>query len=220
MDHISDMRQDTLQRHAADLGASRSRQWGARSRVERTGGQYRELAERRDRPRGLAAFAVEGEPGIGGDLFMLIYSAKDKKVYALNASGRSPHAMTRDYFKHKGLQRIPFQASLLPVSVPGVVDGWDRAQKRFGRMTLGEVLQPAIEAAEHGFAVTENLAGWFSRSHDLLLKTPTTARTLTREGRPFQAGDVIVMRDLAGSLGKIAAGGRMSSISGSSRRRS
>jgi gamma-glutamyltranspeptidase len=146
--------------------------------------------------------------GIGGDLFMLIYSAKDKKVYALNASGRSPYAMTRDYFKQKGLDRIPLQASLLPVSVPGVVDGWDRAQKRFGRMTLGEVLQSAIEAAENGFAVTENLAGWFSPSHDLLLKTPTTARTLTREGKPFQAGDVIVLKDLAGSLRKIAAGGR------------
>src|SRR5206468_10381418 len=127
--------------------------------------------------------------GIGGDLFMLIYNAKDKKVYALNASGRSPYAMTRDYFKQKGLEKIPLQASLLPVSVPGTVDGWDQAQKRFGRLTLGEVLQPAIEAAENGFAVTENLAGWFSRSQDLLLKTPTTARTLTREGKPFQAGD-------------------------------
>ena len=78
--------------------------------------------------------------GIGGDLFMLIYSAKDKKVYALNASGRSPYAMTRDYFKQKGVDKIPLQGSLLPVSVPGVVDGWDQALKRFGQMTLGEVL--------------------------------------------------------------------------------
>jgi gamma-glutamyltranspeptidase len=146
--------------------------------------------------------------GIGGDLFMLIYSAKDKKVYALNASGRSPYAMTRDYFKQEGMDKIPFQASLLPVSVPGVVDGWDQALKRFGRMTLAEVLQPAIETAENGFAVTANLAGWSSGSHDLLLKTPTTARTLTREGKPLQAGDVVVMMDLAGSLRKIAAGGR------------
>jgi gamma-glutamyltranspeptidase len=56
--------------------------------------------------------------------------------------------MTRDYFKQKGLDKIPLQASLLPVSVPGVVDGWDQALKRFGRMTLGEVLQPAIEKHE------------------------------------------------------------------------
>jgi oxamate amidohydrolase len=146
--------------------------------------------------------------GIGGDLFMLIYSAKDKKVYALNASGRSPYAMTRDYFKQKGVEKIPFQGSLLPVSVPGVVDGWDQALKRFGKMTLGEVLQPAIETADNGFAVTANLAGWSSGSHDLLLKTPTTAQTLTREGKPLQAGDVVVMKNLAGSLRKIAAGGR------------
>jgi oxamate amidohydrolase len=146
--------------------------------------------------------------GIGGDLFMLIYSAKDKKVYALNASGRSPYAMTRDFFKHKGVDKIPLQASLLPVSVPGAVDGWDQAQKRFGRLTLAEVLQPAIEVAEHGFAVTENLAGWFTQFHDLLLKTPTTARMLTQAGKPFQTGDIIVMKDLAGSLRKIAAAGR------------
>jgi gamma-glutamyltranspeptidase len=146
--------------------------------------------------------------GIGGDLFMLIYSAKDKKVYALNASGRSPYAMTRDYFQQKGLEKIPLQASLLPVSVPGTVDGWDQAQKRFGRLTLAEVLQPAIEIAENGVAVTENLAGWFSRSHDLLLKTPTTARMLTKEGGSFQAGDILVMKDLAKSLRKIAGGGR------------
>jgi gamma-glutamyltranspeptidase/glutathione hydrolase len=146
--------------------------------------------------------------GLGGDLFMLIYSAKDKKVYALNASGRSPYAMTRDYFKQKGLDKIPFQASLLPVSVPGVVDGWDQALKRFGRMTLAEVLQPAIETAENGFAFTENQAVWAKGSHDLLLKTPTTAHILTRDGKPLQAGDVVVMKDLAGSLRKIAADGR------------
>ena len=146
--------------------------------------------------------------GIGGDLFMLIYSAKDKKVYALNASGRSPYAMTRDYFKQKGLDKIPFQASLLPVSVPGVVDGWDQALKRFGRMTLAEVLQPAIETAENGFAFTENQAGWAKGSHDLLLKTPTTAQILTKDGKPLQAGDVVVMKDLAGSLRKIATDGR------------
>src|SRR5262245_57627957 len=146
--------------------------------------------------------------GIGGDLFMLIYSAKESKVYALNASGRSPYAMTRDYFKQKALERIPLQGSLLSVSVPGVVDGWDQAQKRFGRKTLGETLQPAIEVAENGFVVTENLAGFFRRSHDLLLKTPTTARMLTRERSPFQAGDIVMMKDLTRSLRKIAIGGR------------
>jgi len=145
---------------------------------------------------------------IGGDLFILIYSAKDQEVYALNASGRSPYAMTREYFKQKGLNRIPVQASLLPVSVPGVVDGWDQALKRFGRMTLADVLQPAIDTAENGFAVTESLAGWFRRFHDLLRKTPSTAQRFTKNGKPFEAGDIIVFRDYAKSLRKIAQGGR------------
>ncbi|MGH8057151.1 MAG: gamma-glutamyltransferase [Candidatus Entotheonellia bacterium] len=146
--------------------------------------------------------------GIGGDLFMLIYIAKDQKVYALNASGRSPYAMTRDYFTQKGLDRVPLQGSLLPVSVPGAVDGWDQALRRFGRLTLADVLQPAIDIAANGFAVTEHLARASQTSHELLLKTPTTAKMLTRDGQPFQAGDVLVLKDYAGSLRKCAVGGR------------
>lgn len=146
--------------------------------------------------------------GIGGDLFMLIYSAKDKKVYALNACGRSPYAMTREYFAQKGLEKIPVQASMLPVSVPGAVDGWDKALKRFGKMNLGQVLQPAIDVAENGYAVTENLAGWCRIGNQLLTKTPTTARMLTKNGQPFEAGDIVYMKDYAKSLRKIAKGGR------------
>lgn len=59
---LSAMRQDTLQSHAAYFGASTPRQWAASSRIEKSGCQYRELAERRDRPRGLAAFAVARRP--------------------------------------------------------------------------------------------------------------------------------------------------------------
>src|ERR687898_2261522 len=61
--------------------------------------------------------------GAGGDLFAIVYSARDKKVHGLNASGRAPAAMTIAEFKKRGLQRIPVRGEL-SVSVPGVVDGW------------------------------------------------------------------------------------------------
>jgi gamma-glutamyltranspeptidase / glutathione hydrolase len=146
--------------------------------------------------------------GLGGDLFMLIYTAKDRKVHALNASGRAPYAMTRELFQAKGFDRIPAQGSLLAVSVPGVVDGWAEAMGRFGRLSLAEVLTPAVDLAENGVAVTENLAGWCKNFHELLSKTPSTRSAYTRSGESFRAGDVVVFRDYARSLRKIAAGGR------------
>ena len=61
--------------------------------------------------------------GIGGDLFAIIWIEKEKKLYGLNASGRSPKNLTLDYFKKNNLTTIPAYGPL-PVSVPGCVDGW------------------------------------------------------------------------------------------------
>src|SRR5688500_38649 len=60
--------------------------------------------------------------GVGGDLFAIVYSARDKKIHGLNASGRAPAAATLEEFKRRGMQRIPLRGEL-SVSVPGVVDG-------------------------------------------------------------------------------------------------
>ena len=66
--------------------------------------------------------------GIGGDLFAIIWSAKDKKLYGLNASGRSPEKLTLQYFKDQNMTSIPAYGPL-PVSVPGCVDGWFEMHK-------------------------------------------------------------------------------------------
>ena len=67
--------------------------------------------------------------GIGGDLFAIVWSAKDKKLYGLNASGPAPQDISIDYIKSKGLKKIP-SFGPLPVSVPGAVDGWDQAPRK------------------------------------------------------------------------------------------
>src|SRR3954465_7829999 len=69
--------------------------------------------------------------GVGGDLFAIVYDAKDHKIHGLNASGRAPAAATLDEFRKRGLRRIPLRGEL-SVSVPGVVDGWSELLARHG----------------------------------------------------------------------------------------
>ena len=84
--------------------------------------------------------------GIGGDLFAIIWVEKDKKLYGLNASGRSPKNLTLDYFKENNMTEIPAYGPL-PVSVPGCVDGWFEMHKRFGKISMDDILNPAINYA-------------------------------------------------------------------------
>ena len=92
--------------------------------------------------------------GIGGDLFAIVWDGKTKKLYGLNASGRSPKNLTLAYFKNEGLTKIPSHGPL-PVSVPGAVDGWFELHKKFGSKPMSEILDPAIQYAEKGFPLTQ-----------------------------------------------------------------
>src|SRR5579871_5551392 len=92
--------------------------------------------------------------GVGGDLYALVWNAKTQKLYALNASGRSPYRATLALFAGKGLTAIP-STGPLSWSVPGCVDGWDQLRQRFGTMTLAQLLEPTIHYADEGFLVSE-----------------------------------------------------------------
>ena len=102
--------------------------------------------------------------GIGGDLFAIVWDAKTKKLYGLNASGRSPKSLTlaklREELRKLDRSTIPPRGPL-PVSVPGTVDGWFELHGKFGKLPMKELLQPAISYARNGFPVTEVIAeGW------------------------------------------------------------
>ncbi len=107
----------------------------------------------------IAANAAVGviEPmmdGIGGDLFAIIWDPKEKKMYALNASGWSAKAETIEAMNAKGLKTMD-DTSIYAVTVPGAVAGWDALHAKFGKLPLAVDLAPAIALAKDGFPVTE-----------------------------------------------------------------
>ncbi len=145
--------------------------------------------------------------GIGGDLFAIVWSAKEKKLYGLNASGRSPKSLTYDYFKNNGIEKIPALGPL-PVSVPGCVDGWFELHKKFGKLKMKENLEPAIRYAENGFPVSELIAHYWQRSVPVLKQFKNFEETFTINGRAPEKGEIFKNPYLASTLKKIAEGGR------------
>ena len=125
--------------------------------------------------------------GVGGDIFALVYMAKEKKIYVLNASGTAPTGATLARFNALGYHWDPRNwgpssgmpiHGILPVTVPGAVWGWDAVLKRFGKLTFKEALEPAAQYAEHGFPVSERIA------HDWLLPNALPLRKCCTEPDP------------------------------------
>jgi gamma-glutamyltranspeptidase / glutathione hydrolase len=104
--------------------------------------------------------------GMGGDLFAIVWDAKTQKLHGLNASGRSPYALTLDYFQKNGYEKIPAYGPL-PVTVPGCVDGWFELHRKFGKLPMKNILQPTIDYAREGFPVSELIAYYWGRSEGL-----------------------------------------------------
>jgi gamma-glutamyltranspeptidase/glutathione hydrolase len=145
--------------------------------------------------------------GIGGDLFAIIWDAKTKKLYGLNASGRSPRSLTREWFIENGYESIPPRGAL-PVSVPGTVDGWFEMHQRFGSLPMKDLLQPAIDYAREGFPVTEYIAWLWQKYEPILGGFPAFRETYMPAGRAPAKGEIFKNPRLANTLEQIADGGR------------
>src|SRR2546422_331794 len=145
--------------------------------------------------------------GIGGDLFAIVWSAKDHKLYGLNASGRSGSLMTSAALLAKGHTTMP-QESVEDITVPGALSGWDALLRRFGRITLAQALRPAIGYAEGGFPVTPIIAAeWATQVAKLRQDEGARTTYLVDDGRAPQAGEWFQNPDLARSLRLIAEQG-------------
>jgi gamma-glutamyltranspeptidase/glutathione hydrolase len=152
--------------------------------------------------------------GIGGDLFAIVYSAKENKLYGINGSGRSPAGLSFDQMKaelaklHR--ETIP-PTGMLPISVPGTVDAWAELHKRFGKLELSDDLAPAIRYAEEGFPVTELIAYYWAFGPRLYKGLPGAfpeTYTLDGKGRTPAKGDIFKNPDLAKTLRLIGERGR------------
>ena len=145
--------------------------------------------------------------GIGGDLFAIVWDAKTQRLYGLNASGRSPRGLTREWFIENGHKQIP-DFGPLPVSVPGCVDGWFELHERFGKLPMREVLAPTIRHAREGFPVSELIAHYWALGGELRKDYPGFAETFLPGGRAPRKGDIFRNPALAQTLERIAEGGR------------
>jgi len=150
--------------------------------------------------------------GIGGDLYAIVWSAKDKKLFGLNASGRSPKGLTLEQLqaevKKLGRTDIP-PLGMLPISVPGAVDGWFSLHDKFGQLPMKKVLAPAISYAENGFPVTELIAYYWQNSVPRLSTQPGDFKgTFTINGQGPKTGDIFKNPALATTYKQLANGGR------------
>ena len=145
--------------------------------------------------------------GIGGDLFVIVYDAKANKLYGLNASGWAPKGLTIDFLHKQGLKDMP-QSGINSITVPGMVDGWQKLADKFGRKKLSEDLAAAIRTAQDGFPVPEWDAAYWAAEVDLLRTDDAATSLYLPNDRPPKVGDIFKNPDLAASLTQIAEHGR------------
>lgn len=145
--------------------------------------------------------------GIGGDLFAIIWDAESQKLHGLNASGRSPKSLTREYFIEQGYEYIP-SFGALPVSVPGAVDGWFELHNKFGKLDMETILQPAIDYARNGFPVTELIAYYLERSVSRIGHYPNFKETYMPDGSMPAKGEIFKNPLLANTYETLARKGR------------
>ena len=146
--------------------------------------------------------------GLGGEVFALLYHAKSNKIYGISGSGRAPLGATREYFVDLGYEKMPPDGPLTP-AVPGEVHAWQTILDNFGTKKLKDLLKPAIDLAENGFPLPVRSASYFVKPfYDKLAKYPSTKNIfIQQDGSPYELGDVLIQKDLAGSLRRIADGG-------------
>jgi gamma-glutamyltranspeptidase/glutathione hydrolase len=161
--------------------------------------------------------------GLAGDMFAIIYVAREKRLYAINASGTAPTGATLQHLNSLGYRVNPANwgpgsgmpnRGILTVTVPGAAWGWEEVLRRFGTESLGQVLQPAIDYAEMGFPVSERIASSWRIPNALPLRNcctqpdPDSIATFTIDGAAPVAGQIFKNPELAKTFRLLAQHGR------------
>jgi gamma-glutamyltranspeptidase/glutathione hydrolase len=145
--------------------------------------------------------------GIGGDCFALYYDAVEKRVSALNGSGRAPKTLSLERLRNEGFSQLPAYHPYT-ITVPGACAGWCDFLERFGKLSLAEVLMPAIRLAEEGFPVAPLTAYFWERAAQGQLSQSLNGCEMTINGRGPRAGEIFRNPGLARTLRAVAEGGK------------
>ena len=143
--------------------------------------------------------------GLGSDAFCILWDGQ--ALHGLNASGRAPAAWTPAYFrrKHGADATTPPRRGWDSATVPGAVAGWVALSERFGRLPFADLLQPAIEIAERGYAVPVVVQQKWAAAAALLAGEPGFAEAFLPRGRAPRVGEQFRFEAAARSLRLIAA---------------
>ncbi len=160
----------------------------------------------------IAANAVLGvtEPmsnGIGGDLFLIYWDARAAKLYGLNSSGWAPRRLSVEFLTKQGITSMPGDG-IHSVTVPGAVEGWSQAHRRFGRLPWKDLFPPAIYYAEYGYAVPEIVHGYWVANEPKMQKTSEARRVFLPGGKAPELGAKFSNPDVGKALRLIAEQGR------------
>ncbi len=142
-----------------------------------------------------------GDSQLGGDLFAIYHSGKDRKTVAINGSGEAPHGATLSEFQ-EGIPLHGYKAA----TVPGLVSGWFAVHDQWGRLPMEKILAPAIRYARDGFPASPGLIKRIAHH----LKNYPDSKVFQQLGMPtnLRVGEIITLPDLAWSLSEIAKQGR------------
>lgn len=142
--------------------------------------------------------------GLGGDAFAIVWM-KDR-MYGLNASGCSPEGISVEEVQRRGYREMP-KRGWIPVTVPGEPKAWAALSRRFGRLKLSEVLEPAVMYAQQGFPVSAAVAFLWdkyvkkdSRDFGKDRAFDEWYRMFTKDGKPYEFGEIVKFPSLARSL--------------------
>jgi gamma-glutamyltranspeptidase / glutathione hydrolase len=197
-DSAQTMRPVIRGRHSA-VASMKAEATEAARRILDAGGNAFDAAVGGQAALGVTDFSLNG---VGSDAVLLIYNAREKKVYSVNAEPRAPKLATIEWYQKNNGGKIPESDGLLSGGLPGVVDAWYTLLDRWGTMSFEQVLQPAIDLAENGFPLSEYAASYIAGSKKII-KYPTTVKIYLPNGRPPKPGEILKNPDLARTLKKL-----------------
>lgn len=148
--------------------------------------------------------------GIGGGGFMLIWSARDRRVIAIDHRELAPASVHPGVFLDTGGKEMDWKATVpngIAVGVPGTVRGWHEALTRYGTMGFEQVLAPAIRVAEEGFAIDPDFHRINVANEAKFARFSTASALYLRDGRALPVGTHFRNPDLAQTYRDIARGG-------------